>query len=156
MTLLMPNSCWIFITDSWVGILSICIQVSLVRWPRIIVNSNLSFTLSLFRRLAYLETSTLKISLSTSVESVDNIASGSIIFFFYLQSVHQTFLLFVHSFPMYLAISHLMWVNQSTHRSAESNTRSQPLRPSHVPSNLGVASGAPHDVFTGTAALDFS
>ena len=33
--------------------------------------------------------------------------------------------------------------------------RTRPLRPSDVPSNLGVASGLNRDVFAGTAALDF-
>ena len=131
------------------------IWASSVNWLRIRMNANSRFSLKLFWSLTYLETPTLNISLLMSMAFVARPAGGSIIFLFYLLSVHQTPPTLVYYLKMYSYILRLTWVNQSARGLAESNKRPRPLRPSHVPSNLGVTSGAPRHVFFGTADLNF-
>ena len=77
------------------------------------------------------------------------------VFYLSLSSVHKKSPPLVYSFPMYSAISLLTYVKRSVHGLAESKTRTQPLRPLHVLSNLGVDSVAPNGVFVGTVTLDF-
>ena len=71
------------------------------------MNANSRFSLKLFWSLTYLETPTLNISLLMSMAFVARPAGGSIIFLFYLLSVHQTPPTLVYYLKMYSYILRL-------------------------------------------------